>query len=188
MRALRGATAAWIATVLAATSHTLAGGGAPPPLLVGVLGILASPVAIALIGRRLSAWRVGAAVVASQALFHVAFTLTAGVGTAGVAGHVHRPVLEGSAATTALLPDAPMLAGHLIAAATTMIVLHQGERMLRALGRGIRSLLRRADAPAPAPSVSPRRITVLVREPGATGVVLSDLSRRGPPSSVIAVL
>ncbi len=186
VRALRGAAAAWIATIIAATSHTLAGGGAPSPVLVGVLGILASPLATALIGRRLSAWRVGAGVVASQGLFHTAFAMTAGVDPAGVRGHVHDVQLVGGAPAAGLLPDGAMLTGHLLAAAATLVVLYYGERMLRALGRGIRSLLRRADAPVrvvvpfvgslPAPVVLPR----------AVGVALSDVSRRGPPSSVLA--
>lgn len=187
VRAVRGAAAAWVATVIAATSHTLAGGGAPAPALVGVLGILASPVAIALIGRRLSAWRTGVAVVASQVLFHASFAVTAGVDPASATGHVHHPALDASAELSAsLLPDAPMLLGHALAAAATMLALYCGERMLRALGRGIRSVLRRAGEPAPAPVVVLRiaaGTTVVAR---AAGVVLSDLSRRGPPSFVIA--
>ena len=54
VRALRGTAAAWVATVVAATAHTLAGGGAPSPALVAAVGILASPFAVGLIGRRLS--------------------------------------------------------------------------------------------------------------------------------------
>ena len=186
VRALRGAAAAWIATIVAATSHTLAGGGAPAPLLVGVLGILASPVAIAFIGRRLSAWRVGVAVAVSQALFHIAFALTAGADPAGVGGHVHDLRLDAPTTAGGVLPDGPMLAGHLLAAAATMLALYSGERMLRALGRGIRSLLRRAAAPPTLPVASVRTVPGAVVAARAAGVVLSDLSRRGPPSSVIA--
>ncbi|WP_214465909.1 hypothetical protein [Microbacterium flavescens] len=188
VRALRGAAAAWIATIIAATSHTLAGGGAPSPVLVGVLGILASPAAIALIGRRLSAWRVGAAVVASQALFHVAFAMTAGVDPAGLRGHVHDLRLDGGAPSGGLLPDGAMLAGHLVAAAATLLVLYFGERMLRALGRGIRSVLRRADAPVVIAGVRARAAFSGGVLHHAVGIVLSDVSRRGPPSSVFAAL
>lgn len=189
VRALRGASAAWIATIVAATAHTLAGGGAPSPVLVGVLGILASPIGIALVGRRLTAWGVGAAVIASQLLFHVAFAVTAGVDPATATGHVHDMTLgTPGALASGILPDAPMLLGHAVAAAATMLALYYGERMLRALGRGIRSLLRRGGDSV----VLPVALLRISAGPAAvarrTGPVLSDLSRRGPPSSVIAVL
>lgn len=188
VRALRGAAAAWTATIIAATSHTLAGGGAPSPVLIAVLGVLASPVAIALVGRRLSAWRVGTAVVVSQGLFHTAFAMTAGVDTTGLRGHVHDVQLVGGAPAAGILPDGGMLVGHLIAAAATLFVLYHGERMLRALGRGIRSLFSRAHAGGPLPSV-PRLITAPARvTPLTSRALLSDLSRRGPPALVPAAL
>lgn len=186
VRTLRGAAAAWIATIVAATSHTLAGGGAPAPALVGILGILASPLAIAFVGRRLSAWRVGATVVASQALFHTAFAVTAGADPSAASGHVHHPTLGAAALTAGILPDAPMLVGHALAAVATILALYCGERMLRALGRGIRSILRRADAPATGPLALLRVAAAIAVVARATGILLSDLSRRGPPSSVIA--
>ena len=41
VRALRGTAAAWVATVVAATAHTLGGGGAPSPaFVVAVVGIM----------------------------------------------------------------------------------------------------------------------------------------------------
>jgi len=190
VRALRGAAAAWIATVVAATSHTLAGGGAPSPALVAVLGILASPLAIALAGRRLSAWRIGVTVLASQALFHGAFAVTADVDPSVAAiAHAHHATLLGAPDPVGgLLPDAPMLVGHVLAAAATMLALYCGERMLRALGRGIRSILRRAGEPAPAPIVLLRIAAGAPPTLPARGVVLSDVSRRGPPALVDAAL
>ncbi len=188
VRALRGAAAAWIATIFAATSHTLAGGGAPAPVLVATLGILASPLAVALVGRRLSAWRAAATVLAAQGLFHLSFALTAGVDAGAMAGHVHGPTAAGAALPAAwLLPDAPMLLGHVVAAAATVVLLYAGERMLRALGRGIRSVLRRAADIAPRPTVRVRLLLVAAVT-AARGVRLSDLSRRGPPSFVTAAL
>lgn len=188
VRALRGAAAAWIATVLAATAHTLAGGGAPAPSMVAAVGILASPFAVALIGRRLRAWRLVATVVASQALFHVAFAVTAGADPAaasGIHGHHLAPV-GGGAAGGVLLPDAPMFAGHVLAAILTALALYVGERMLRALGRGIRSLLARVRALAPLPSV-PRSLAAPARIAARPArVVLSGLSRRGPPAVAAA--
>lgn len=188
VRALRGATAAWIATVVAATAHTLAGGGAPSPGLVAATGILATPFAVALIGRRLSAWRVGATVLAAQAFFHVAFAVTAGAdASAASALHAHHGIAGGGGTlAAAIVPDAPMLAGHMLAAAVTVIALFSGERMLRALGRGIRSLFSRLRAVAPPPR-APRLVAAPSRiARAAAAVVLSDLSRRGPPSFVAA--
>jgi hypothetical protein len=186
VRALRGAAAAWIATVVAATSHTLAGGGAPAPALVATLGILTSPLAVALVGRRLSAWRAAATVLAGQGVFHLSFVLTAGVDGGAMAGHAHGATAAGMALpASSLLPDAPMLLAHGVAAAATVVVLYTGERMLRALGRGIRSVLRRAVDIAPRPLVRVRLHPAVAVAVGR-GVLLSDLSRRGPPSSVIA--
>ena len=185
MRALRGTTAAAVATLVAATAHTLAGGGAPSPLLVAAVAILVSPLATALIGRGLSAWRVASAVLISQALFHLAFALTAGADpAAATASHAHHLALAGTAA--AVLPDGPMTAGHVLAAGATMLAVYFGERMLRALARGIRSLLSRARAVAPRPPV-PRLVATVVRPLHRQRVRLSSLSRRGPPSPVFAV-
>ena len=186
VRALRGAAAAWIATVLAATSHTLSGGGAPSALLVGVLGVLASPVAIALVGRRLSVWRAAATVIASQALFHVAFAVTAGVDASALSGHVHHGSLDSGGTVAGVLPDGRMIAGHVVAAAATILALYCGERMLRALGRGIHLVLRRAAVRAAVPVRAVRVAAQGLRVTPARGVVLSDVSRRGPPSSVLA--
>ncbi|MFE7846485.1 hypothetical protein ACFUTX_14970 [Microbacterium sp. NPDC057407] len=187
LRTLRGAAAAWVATVVAATSHTLAGGGAPAPALVGVIGVLASPVGIALVGRRLSAWRVGAAAVTAQLLFHVAFALTAGVDPAASAGHAHHgapAVLTGSAH---LSLDAPMVVAHVVAAAATVVGLFGGERMLRALGRGIRTLLRRTVVSVSRPLTARQVSAPAVADAPALRAFLSVLSRRGPPARVDAV-
>ena len=182
VRAMRGTSAAWIATVVAATAHTLAGGGAPSPALVAAVGILAAPFAVALIGRRLSAWRTGTTVLASQALFHVAFAVTADADPASLHGH-HVTHLGGDLSSI-VLPDAPMFIAHVLAAVATVAALCGGERMLRALGRGIRSVFTRARGMAPRAPM-PR----LVALPGASlriaeCIPVSDLSRRGPPAFV----
>lgn len=188
VRALRGATAAWVATLVAATAHTLAGGGAPSPALVAATGILATPFAVALVGRRLAAWRVTTAVLAAQAFFHVAFAMTAGAdASADASAHAHHFTALGSSALPAVVaPDAPMLVGHVLAAGATALALFSGERMLRALGRGIRSVFSRARSVAAQPS-SPRLVaTAAVPIRAADAVVLSGLSRRGPPAFVAA--
>jgi hypothetical protein len=192
LRTLRGAAAAWVATVVAATSHTLAGGGAPSPALVGVIGVLAWPVGIALVGRRLSPWRVGSAVLAAQVLFHAAFAMTSGTVPTGTqhtaaAAHAHHAALFTGAATSAAFSfDAPMIAGHILAAALTVVGLYLGERMLQALGRGIRTLFARALAPRAASLDVVRGVLPALPAVSPPGVVLSDLSRRGPPALVAA--
>lgn len=179
VRALRGTLAAWIATLVAATAHTLAGGGPPAPALVVAVGILASPFAVALVGRRLAPARIGATVLAAQALFHAAFALTAGADPAVSHGH-HATHLAGPLVGL-VVPDAPMLVAHALAAALTTWALYRGEGMLRALGRGIRSVFARIRDVAPSPVAAGLAPTVTFRRGSTVRVVLSGLSRRGPP-------
>jgi hypothetical protein len=179
VRALRGTAAAWIATVVAATAHTLGGGGAPSPAFVTAVGILAAPFAVAFVGRRLSAWRIGATVLASQALFHVAFAVTADADPAAL--HGHHVTHLGDDLSALVVPDAPMLAAHVFAAIATVAGLYGGERMLRALGRGIRSLFSRLRPVAPRPSQPRSAPRHAGRSLLAARIVLSDVSRRGPP-------
>jgi hypothetical protein len=191
-RALRGTAAAWTATVIAATAHTLAGGGAPPPLLIVVVGLLASPFAVALVGRRPSSWRIALVVAASQALFHGAFVLaSSATGAPPLAVHAHGATMVAGPAHSMVsaLPEPPMLLGHVIAAAATTLALVHGERMLRAVGRGIHRLLARTVSGA-APAPAPRRVRPVpssrTRSPRSTP--LTALSRRGPPAFVSATL
>ena len=179
VRALRGTAAAWVATIVAATAHTVAGGGAPAPAFVLALGTLAAPFAVALVGRRLSAWRVATVVLASQSLFHVAFAVTAAADPGALHGH-HLAELGGDLHPVAV-PDAPMLLAHALAAVATVVALYSGERMLRALGRGIRSLFTRLRGMVPRPAL-PRQAPRPTGPAHVTSrIVLSDASRRGPP-------
>lgn len=184
VRALRGTAAAWVATVVAATAHTLGGGGAPAPALVAAVGILAAPFGVAVVGRRLSAGRLGAVVLAGQALFHLAFAITAGADPTSTHSH-HTMVLAGGV-TPVAVPDAPMLVAHALAAMATVAGLYGGERMLRALGRGIRSILARARVMLPAPPVPALVAADRERAVLPARRVLWGLSRRGPPAFVTA--
>lgn len=182
VRALRGASAAALATLIAATAHTLSGGGAPPPLLLAVVALLAMPVTTALVGRRLALWRTSATVLASQALFHIAFAVAGATGSSPMpAAHAHHAMsVPLGDVVVAAAPDPLMMAGHAVAAVVTVIALHRGERMLRALGRGILRLFRPLLVVVPPPR--PRRVAALVVvRLGAIRVVFSDVSRRGPP-------
>lgn len=185
-RALRGVAATITATLTAATAHTLAGGGAPAPLLLVAVAALAAPVAVALAGRRLSVWRTALTVVLAQLLLHVAFSLTAGLDPSAGSSHVHHggTLLAGSALS--ILPSPPMLLAHVLAGALTVVLVYRGERMLHAIGRGIRNLfsppavVRPLAIPA-APRIAPVRVA-----PRPATRFTHDLSRRGPPAIVAA--
>jgi len=185
VRALRGTAATFVATIIAATVHTLAGGGAPSPALVVAVIALGAPFGVALIGRGLSTWRLGAVVLAAQALFHVAFAVTAAADPAAAVTHAHHIAATLGGGPGMLIPDAPMLAGHVLGAIATVIGLRGGERMLRALARGIRSVFARV-RPLARPATPPRR--TIGAEPllPRVRVPLADLSRRGPPAFVLA--
>lgn len=87
-RLLRGWAAAFVATLLAAGSHTVANlvdsgashaahSAGPAPILWILTLALAGPVCTALAGRTLSWWRLSAGVTASQLLFHWLYSATA---------------------------------------------------------------------------------------------------------------
>ncbi|QCU77248.1 hypothetical protein E7744_02710 [Citricoccus sp. SGAir0253] len=115
-RLLRGWTAAVVATVLAAGSHTLAGGlgsahdAGPHPVAWILTLALAAPLCTALAGRALSWWRLLGAVGASQLLFHAAYSLAA----PSAAGHPAGPSPDGGHAVHAVHA---VPAGHALALA-----------------------------------------------------------------------
>src|SRR5690606_16871403 len=77
-RVARGSAAATLATFVALLSHVAAGGAMPGWLGVAAPWMFSILVCVPLAGRRLSVLRVTAAVVVSQALFHVLFVLGSG--------------------------------------------------------------------------------------------------------------
>jgi len=188
-RTLRGTAAAFIATLVSATAHTRAGGGAGSPLLLAAVVVLASPVAIALVGRRRSAARLALAVATSQVLFHAAFAITfpvAGAAPPPAISHAHGPQLTQLASVSvphhaALIPDAPMLAAHAIAAGVTVALLARGERMLRTIARGIRELVARPVTLVPLVPLALPRPRAAVHVPAVVRRIAADISRRGPP-------
>lgn len=180
-----------IATTVAAAAHTLAGGGAPPWWLLVATTLLASPVALALVGRAPSLRRTTAVVLIAQGLLHLTF---ASVGTADMrsgAGHGAHQGAAGHAwdhLSTALPPavgghlhlDAGMIAAHVLAAAATVVLLAHGERLLRVIARGLRRLLTSPVLTLPRPR---GRVATLIRVASAPAAAfLTDLSRRGPPA------
>jgi len=189
-RALRGTAAAAVAVVLASTSHTLAGGGAPPPWLLLAVTILASPLSVALVGRRRSLPRLAAAVVIAQVALHAAFaavgTAAWGAGNATHGGHQHAiaPLDLAVASPAVTTVGASMVLAHIVAAAATVVLLAWGEQMLAAIASGIRRLLRLAPVPAAhGPRHAPPSV-FLPRRTALAAVFPHSVSRRGPPTRI----
>lgn len=187
VRALRGTTAAAIATTTASTGHTFGGGDAPPLWLIAAVTVLTAPIAVALIGRRRSLPRLAAAITAAQVALHAIF---AAVGSApspaAGTGHVHESAAVAAAFTNgndhaAGHFNTAMLIAHAVAALVTIGIVAYGERLLAVLAGGIRRVLNSAHVPAPH---SFPRITVPSFPPRAARAetLLSVLTRRGPPA------
>ncbi|MBB3157434.1 hypothetical protein FHS07_001118 [Microbacterium proteolyticum] len=186
-RAGRGVAAAAVATFLATVSHASVGSQPPPALNVGIALFLAAPVCVLLAGRAMSWWRLTAAVVLSQALFHGILTLDLrGDGVVGGAHHGGATALFDATATHEVAAHAShspwMWAAHALAAAVTVVALGRGERAAQAVARFVvaalsvlrplRGLGPRTDAVPPAPA--PLLLTTAM-------TVLSPMRHRGPP-------
>lgn len=177
LRVLRGSAAAFVATILASTAHTLSGGGAPPLWLLLAVTVLAVPIAVALIGRRPSLPRLAGTVAVAQIMLHTAFAAVGTDAPATLHGHMHTL----ASFDVALSPtDAGMTAGHAVAAVVTTFLLATGERMLAATARGIRRVLRAPDPRALPVAAPPRPVSWRPRLHAV--LILTSMSRRGPPA------
>lgn len=181
LRLLRAAAASTIATVVAAASHTIAGGAAPHPLLVLAVASLLVPVAAALIGIRASRVRVALTVAVGQAAFHLAFQLLGSpTGVRAVAGHQHHLDLASlGPITRTAAPDALMIGGHLVAAVLTTLVLWHGEAVVRTVADWVRARLLRVAAIHRPAHPRPASLISFVLPPLTSGLA-SSISRRGP--------
>jgi len=197
VRSVRGLFGALTATMLAAASHSVAGGTATP-LAIAATTFIALPVCVLLAGRIASLWRLALAVSTAQFLYHWAFAglgspsagLTQAPGAplpavpalpAPVSPHAHLSLLRFDPELASAGTDASMWASHALAAALTIALMHWGERSLLHLVRVLRSalptLLRSVRLPAP-------RVILaldLTRERVAEHNFLSVISHRGPP-------
>ncbi|MCI9858877.1 hypothetical protein [Microbacterium proteolyticum] len=185
----RGVAAAAVATFVATVSHASVGSQLPPASNVALALSLAAPVCVLLAGRAMSWWRLSAAVVLSQALFHGILTLDLrGDGIAVGSAHHGGATALFDAAATAHLPavhaaHSPwMWAAHALAAVVTILALGRGERAVQAIVRFVvaalsmmrplRGLGPRTDAVPAAPA--PLLLTTAM-------TVLSSMRHRGPP-------
>jgi hypothetical protein len=193
-RFTRGWLAALFSTLVAAGSHTLAGGTGPSGIALVLALAFAGMTCIALTGKRLSLPRLAAAVALSQFAFHAAFS-TIGSPIAGMAGGAH----DHAAAVSLLAPetgstthvDAWMWVGHAAAAVLTTVALRHGEAAFWRL-RGIARLaVLTVLAALPFLPVAPRSIPhpkVFGRffVPRTTTFLRTSLGLRGPPVPSVA--
>lgn len=201
LRVARGGAAAAGATLIAALSHSLAGGDMSGLAMVAT-AIVAWPLCTALAGRVGSLWRLSIAVTAAQFLFHWSF---AGLGTstriagspliggghhAAHAGHgmIAGDGLVSGGLANGLAPsmgaDTTMWLLHAVAAILTITLLHRGERAVIALA----GLILRA-LPFPAPRLRVAEVRAALRRPVASPRRMvgnglfspAAITHRGPP-------
>lgn len=183
LRLIRAAGISSVATLIAAVSHTLGGGAAPHPLLIIAVSTLLTPLCAVLVGVRPSRSRVAAAVLLSQAAFHVLFqALGAPTGSAAVVGgHAHHVALDALGPLSPVAGvDAAMLCAHIVAAALTTVLIWHGEALLRGVAHWFQALLLRVVLGAPAEHRRPAPLRSLVVRPSAAAVSAA-VFRRGPP-------
>jgi hypothetical protein len=196
-RFARGWLAAVFSTLLAAASHTLAGGASPSVVSLAVALSFSGIVCIALTGKTVSLPRLSAAVLLSQVTFHTLFsTMTTPAGSAlpastGAHDHGAAVVLLTGGTTGAHHSDGWMWLGHAAAALVTIVTLRYGEGAFWRV-RGIAALfVRTVFAAAPDVPLLPR----IIRRPPVVGhlfipricaVLRSSLGLRGPPVSSFA--
>lgn len=197
-RAVRGISAAAVATFAAALSHSAADARPAPMLGVLLAMTVAVPLCVALAGKRMSWVRLSLAVGVSQFAFHMLLLL-------GITDHALRADVGGmaqhlpgaaTATATAMMPadagaamapemhaDLAMWIAHACAAVVTVLAIGRGECALAAIIGLVRSvlmphLLQRRVAPPVRRRVVPVPALVRVAAPAA---VLSAMRRRGPP-------
>jgi hypothetical protein len=196
-RFTRGWLAALFATLVAAGSHTAAGGAGVHPVSLLLALTFAGLACIALTGRSLSLVRLTLAVGASQLAFHTVFatmgTTSGATGVVTPAGHGHEAsaiLLDAGSTATAHHTSGWMWAAHVAAAVATIIALRCGEAAFWRL-RGIALLalgLAIAGMPVPhAPGRSPALPVVGEHLVVRTLLFLrTSLGLRGPPVATVA--
>lgn len=194
----RGVSAAVFATFVALMSHLLGGGAMPGPLGLLVPLLVALPLCVLLMQRRVTLLRLAAAVTGSQVLFHTLFVLGTPVsGTVQTTGdHAGHAAGTGTIVVTAAHTghaSPTMWLWHAVAAVATTIALHGWHRSLarvRAtlarIRRACSRLLDRVPAtnpPAgPSRAVSPAHVAPARLSAGAW----EAWRRRGPPRTALA--
>lgn len=189
-RTLRGTAAGTVATLVAAASHGLGGGGLPGVAGLSLALAFSVIVSIALVGRRVPAVRLAASIGISQLAFHVVFSTLGGAGEVIVHGGHHGTVHVTTAAESVTHASSLMVLAHIVAAVLTVLALARGERAIIGLRNTARMLLHAILEPAPTviplptPSRRPATAALLVPRPARELVAACGL--RGPPSGATA--
>jgi len=193
-RFARGWIVAAVSTFVAALSHTVGGGAVPGLLAVVVSLAFAGIVSIALSGRTLSTWRLTAAVLVSQLIFHGLFSLGSAGGAlvttdaaSAHANHAGGISVAGLPAGTMSGTDhgLMMTLAHIVAAVVTVVALRFGERAFWGLfttAAVALTALVKVIVLTPIPNI-PRSIPALSTflPPRDLLVLLSPMRHRGPP-------
>jgi hypothetical protein len=197
-RLSRGMLASGLAIFVAALFHVAGGGSAPGPVALALSMAFATLASVALTTRRLSLWRLTAAVGVSQFLFHLLFSLgdsgsgarfTAPGGMAHLHPGSHLTMTVGAmpaAHGTDLSPS--MWLTHATAVLVTVIALRFGEQAFWGLFETARvRLVRAAERLVVVPvAVGPSITATATAEPARLrdlGLPLARLRHRGPPES-----
>jgi len=186
-RLLRGTLLGAVATLLAALSHTWAGGVVPDALALALGGVFAAAVGTVAVGRRGSLLRTAIAVAIGQLAFHLVFSLLGtGASVTGVGGaHAHHlmPSITANPLEAVERGGAWMWGAHLAAGILTVLYLRHLER--RAWALVARLVIRPVEALALAPLTTrgPAAVVDLAPLPVPHGSLLRHaIARRGPPA------
>ena len=191
-RFARGWLAALFSTLVAAVSHTLAGGDGPSIVSLAIALAFAGITCIALTGKSVSLVRLAASVALSQVAFHTLFST---ISTSAVPVHVVDGTAHDHGTTAVLLAGTPgaahhtdgwMWLGHAVAALVTVLALRYGEGAFWRLREIAALFVRTVIAAQPVAPLLPR----VIRRPRAVGhlfvphirrILRSSLGLRGPP-------
>jgi hypothetical protein len=195
-RFARGWLVAVFSTLVAAASHTLAGGESPSVVSLVIALAFAGVTCIALTGKTVSLARISVGVALSQAAFHTLFSTISSSGASVLqpsGPHVHgSPVLlvaEGPA-PMGHHTDGWMWLAHAAAAVITIVTLRYGESAFWRLREIAALFVRTVVTALPAVPVLPR----VIRRPPVSGhlfvpricaVVRASLGLRGPPAPCV---
>ena len=191
-RFARGWLVALFSTLVAAVSHTIAGGSSPSVVSLVIALAFAGVACIALTGKTVSLVRMTVSVLLSQVAFHTLFsTIGTSSSTPVVVGGQHHHggavmLLAENSAPMAHHTDGWMWLGHAIAAAITVVTLRYGESAFWRLREIAALFVRTVFALRPVVPLLPR----FIRRPSIFGHLFvpriceflrASLGVRGPP-------
>lgn len=192
-RVARGTVAAVVSLFIAAFSHSLAGGSLPGIAGISLCLTFSIIACTALAGRRMPRLRLGASIVASQAMYHWLFGSLGSTAalTGGRVGHVHNAPIDFGAISTHVHSGGDMLFAHIAAALVTFGVLAFGERSVLAVveaAKGVILSLIPGIADAQIAEDPARHFAAGVRYtvPHRRRVDHSGLRHRGPPAVLVS--